>query len=130
MGDVYAKSSAVLACIGAQDESSIFIQDVLQSIDVVRDVPARREPWTDTDKERWNDWTRCRPMQFLRKLCQSYQHLTERPFWQWLWIVQELVGGGDQIRLLCGNSVLDWHRLRELGALLHYQWESDTRPFG
>lgn len=114
MGDIYAKSAKVVACIGPSDESSDYIRVALPKMDsLIHD--ASDEYWTEKRHED-SFWyplgTSSRST--IVELVRHWNMFSERPYFSRVWVVQELFGGRGRTIVLCGNDILSWDLLKHL----------------
>lgn len=127
MGDIYAKATNVLACIGPAEHSSDTIRDALKNLDAaLRDLP---EAWWDAlDSEWWE------PPQdeatAVKRLAEQFNKFCDRPYFRRVWIVQELFEGKGRNVILCGSYQLDLDKLRDLESRLYKYFRAWTeRPY-
>jgi hypothetical protein len=116
MGDIYAKATNVLACIGPADDSSNAIRDALKNLDaVLRDLP---EDWWDAlDSEWWEPPED--EANTVRQISTQFNKVCDRSYFSRVWIVQELFEGRGRTVLLCGSYQLDLDKLRDLSTRLY-----------
>jgi hypothetical protein len=48
----------------------------------------------------------------------ALQHLMDRPYWFWLWIIQEVIMGSTATWIRCGKATIDWTTF----VLQEYLW--------
>ncbi|KAK4216947.1 heterokaryon incompatibility protein-domain-containing protein [Rhypophila decipiens] len=57
----------------------------------------------------------------------ALNHLTIRPYWERLWIVQELALGGSRSEIFCGKTTISWTTFCHGMEVFHlYMWEVKT----
>ncbi|KAK1829464.1 HET-domain-containing protein [Podospora conica] len=57
----------------------------------------------------------------------ALNHLTARPFWSRLWIIQELALGSSRARIFCGSTSINWRRFCQGLEVLHlYLWTAKS----
>ena len=117
MGDVYAKSAEVLACIGAPDESSDYVYDILPRMDeILHDVPDGWYQGECRDYEWFPSATSSQAA--IVELLEHANKLSQRPYFSRVWIVQELFGGLGRTTVLCGTRSCDVDALLDLHVRL------------
>ena len=123
MGDIYAKASAVLACIGPADESSEYISKALGNLDdLISDVP---DDWWDGHNidHVWFPTTASENTSL--ELLEHWNRFCDRPYFSRVWVVQEMFGGLDRTMILCGREVLSWDQLVDL----HHRMNACFNPY-
>jgi hypothetical protein len=114
MGEIYAKATRVLACIGPADACSDIVLGAASNIDaVIQELPLS---WFDEmDMRLWDPpQDETSTVQFLN----TFLDFSERPYFNRVWIVQELFGGRGRTTILCGRDRLDWFDLAEIARRL------------
>ncbi|KAI5365744.1 hypothetical protein J4E82_011207 [Alternaria postmessia] len=99
MKDIYSASWSVVAWLGEATANSG------AGLQLVKDLAAFREAGCELELER-----RLRDdPRFLGGTCWlGLQQIVNREYWSRLWIIQEIVMGGTNVRLRCGASTIDW----------------------
>jgi hypothetical protein len=119
MGDIYAKATRVLACVGPADDSSNGVRDALTNLDaMVQDLP--KEWWDIMDLELW------RPPQdeaTTVRLLEQFNDFVNRPYYSRVWIIQELFCGQHRTVILCGSYQLNLDTLVDLSIRLNMVFE-------
>jgi hypothetical protein len=111
MFEIYSKAAQVLACIGPSDwHSDITIQAMDHLDAVVQDLP--RE-WLEKPLN-MDFWDPPLDEAAAAQLYDHYQEFCMRPYFTRVWVVQELAGGRNRTKLLCGQEISDWSDLDEL----------------
>jgi hypothetical protein len=122
MGEIYAKATRVLACIGPADACSDIVLGAASNIDaVIQELPLS---WFDEmDMRLWDPpQDETSTVRFLN----TFLEFSERPYFNRVWIVQELFGGRGRTTILCGRDRLDWFDLAEIAhrlTLIFGIWE-------
>ncbi|GAB7334906.1 hypothetical protein MBLNU13_g06794t2 [Cladosporium sp. NU13] len=143
MGGIYRLSSRVLACIGPSDEASDIVAQATQDPDsfVQASLPEWGEPF-----EAWIPQHFWRPPYWNPPMDEAstgmfFDHFRAfkcRPYFNRVWIIQELSGGKGCTTVLCGRYKIDWIALSALSKRIStismndapYRFESATPPDG
>lgn len=107
MGEVYRRATAVFACIGRHADDSKFVFDLVNSLDLNDFIAVPSFP----DVERFEILQRVIERQGIddpkfERTFRSLSSLAERPYWDRLWIAQELYLSRLTIVLCGADSVL------------------------
>lgn len=102
MGSVYQRARQVVCWLGNEsDDSSRAIEHVLQAA----------EAWAESDCDRWSFSLHNRQDLLLPEGWLALFHLMNRPYWNRVWIKQELAMGKPDTALLCGQKAIAWGQL-------------------
>lgn len=97
MGEIYHSASRVTAFLGPAQDGSTSVFQFIRALDRQEDRKrAKREPELPDDLK-WD-----------KNLLVALYHLTKRPWFQRLWIRQEIALGYENARLMCGRHFLYW----------------------
>ena len=105
MAMIYNRASEVLLCVGAHEDESeaVFEFGALDEVEKFNDSDGRGaecQEWISKNHERY-----C-----LARLCQAMSAFISRPYWNRMWIVQEIVLATKR-QVLCGKDALSWTQL-------------------
>ncbi|KAH7024411.1 heterokaryon incompatibility protein-domain-containing protein [Microdochium trichocladiopsis] len=118
MGDIYAKASSVLACIGPSDAASDFV------IKFAKDIDARLADLKEEESRgrviREDGTSPLLPglWRRLSELSRHWASFTARPYFGRLWVMQELHEGSGRTTVLCGTTPVEWDEIRIMHARL------------
>lgn len=122
MGDIYARAAQVVACIGPSDVASETLLKAAQEL---------RQFWSEVNPMNYNEsaeahfWERFAYTEDSKQELKAMRELfCDRPYFQRVWIVQELHEGAGRTVALCGLESLPWTVLMDFG-----NWNSKTFGF-
>jgi hypothetical protein len=98
MGALYAAASEVLACIGPGAEDVEFLAQF---------DPLQNDRWASSQTNDFIDFILSNGDDFYSRFLDAYWALNCRPYWNRVWIGQELAKAKAR-RVLCGRSFLSW----------------------
>ncbi|KAH8653511.1 heterokaryon incompatibility protein-domain-containing protein [Xylariales sp. PMI_506] len=126
MGDIYRKADRVLSYLGEEDGLSDYI---LELMDGIGEVVKRAESLAPVT------------LNFFRALrsdiAVALTRLLMRPYFSRIWIVQEIVLGGDRSIAICGKRRFSWTSILRCGNMLKagmslttWNWDTKLSPTG
>ena len=125
MGDIYAKATKVLACVGPANDSSDAIRNVLANLDAfVQRLPIE---WLDSEVPAL--WRPPQDEATTVRLLQQLNEFANRLYFTRVWIIQELFCGRGRIIVLCGSYQLDWDTLQDLNLRLQVVFLTGDQPY-
>ena len=106
MKQIYHHADCVSVWLGQHSNGSENIMDMIRAIDVSRRAgsPDRRGPWMPSP-------------QVLRNNAASLRAFFQRPYWQRVWIIQEIASASN-ITIFCGVNLAQWRGLELLLPLV------------
>lgn len=105
MGDTYAKSGEVFACVGPSEKRSEAIAKSLPIMDdLIHELVEYGYDWRHTDCEWYPPETSSSAV--LLEVLEHFDRSTRRSYFSRVWIVQELFGGLNSTTVLCESDVL------------------------
>jgi hypothetical protein len=140
MQRIYSKADTVTAWLGPEADSSNLAMNLLtrigESVDV--DMYTKRvtkraaSPWL-TKSAMDNGYTTllldCNfPIPWDGPEAQALEALFNRPWFERLWIRQEVILGGERTALLCGGSSIMWSTFRKAAYVLSEKRVEDAHP--
>ena len=106
MGDIYAKAFRVLIWLGeAEADTGLAFSYLHRWSDVGREIIGKGEKNIMLRPSEL--FQQLDPMLFDRSVCKAFRHLFKRPWWQRIWVIQEVLLAKDA-RLLCGEQQCAW----------------------
>ena len=140
MQRIYSEADIVTAWLGHEAENSNLAMNLLTRIgesadvdlDTSRVTKRAASPWL-TKSPTDNGYTtllldRNFPIPWDGPEAQALEALFNRPWFERLWIRQEVILGGERTLLLCGGSSITWPTFRKAAFLLADKRVDDTHP--
>ena len=115
MRDIYSTSWSVVGFLGPEGDGSDKAINLLEVI---------AECFNDKEKcEAMRDLLEKEPRYFERGSWLALNKFTLRPYWERLWIVQEVALGGERTTMFCGSRRIDWTILcHGIEVIFKYLW--------
>lgn len=143
MAEIYSSASLVLAWLGpAADESDLAL-NLLTHISTVVNVDRSSLEISRVEPQRRPGGAAAGPgfLMYLDMLvdpnfpipwdgpeAQAIEKLFFRPWFERLWIRQEVILGGDRAVLQCGRSSIMWDDFRKAAMVIHKKAKDDKHP--
>ena len=119
MGDIFARAKHVLAYIGSHYDDSEF---AMRMVAASEEYSSERglTPGSEPRRERSdNDWLATLSSTDVRRFTQAMAALTRRPYFQRVWIVQELLVA-QSVSICCGDQRQSWQAYISIMMRLHH----------
>ena len=139
MAEIYSSAGQVLAWLGPPTHDSDYAMAMLQRIGDSIDVN-----WTSLEiRSKDSQWTRESSMasMYFRLLLdltfklpwdgqesQAFESLFNRPWFERLWIRQEITLGAERAILICGRSSIPWSAFRKAAIFLNKKVKDPSHP--
>lgn len=124
MGSIYERANRVVACVGAHADDSQYLVDRISKLDQSDLFMARSIPGAAAVARHVTRHIEETLDAQYRRFTTALWHFCQRPYWNRLWIVQELFLGA-QVMLVCGeHTLLEAH----LAVLAEATLEPLTQP--
>jgi len=122
MGSIYNYATRVVAWLGESTNDSEIamsaLRDLGSTIEATRDRVTMPSP--DNPDERWHPNTK---LPYDDKLWQSIYSLLSRPWFQRVWVMQEIQLSNPESIVMCGHESISWYLLRRsIICLRHKQY--------
>ena len=120
MGDIYAKATQVLACIGDHAGDSEFLFEKLRETALIGydcDDCSGETFFCSSCQPPWENWTLSLGRASLLRLCKALERFDERAYWTRVWIIQE-VAKATSLTIVCGDDIVSWNALSNLEQFL------------
>jgi len=139
MGEIYASASGVYAWLGPPSEDSNLAMNLLYRIgesvgldDNSYEIRPRESAFTRASamSKGYTDLL-CDlrfPIPWDGPEAQALERLFYRPWFERLWIRQEITLGGDRAGLVCGGSSIEWSVFRKAAVLLNQKIKDHNHP--
>lgn len=114
MGVLYGMASRVLACVGLADANS----DILCSVLEDPDAALQNVPLHESYPYSMDIWAAVKDEASTVTICNAFTEFSHRPYFNRVWIIQELYGGGNRTSFLCGQHQIDCADLKDIGIRL------------
>jgi hypothetical protein len=111
MADIFSKAARVLVWLGPESDDSLLAIDCLEK--VASKVKVNWEKLTmtaTTDEAHWTDLAIEMPLENVQ--LHAINHLIQRPWFERLWIRQEVLLASGDIQVMCGGRSILWEVIR------------------
>ncbi|KAK4500009.1 hypothetical protein PRZ48_008195 [Zasmidium cellare] len=121
MAEIYAAAKCVLVGVGQEEDGSELIAKFTAEVSRMGDrAPQmkRIRKWKlPTSQGDWPAWEASVDSIDRELMFRAYPQFAQRPYWNRLWIVQE-IAAARSIEILCGEVVISWNALIKLTVML------------
>lgn len=117
IGEIFAKATEVLACIGRHRDNSELVLWAAREIADFGIACNHAEFLCHDCGLPWTRWVLSLGLDSLQALSIATQKFGERDYWGRVWIVQE-VSRASSLSFLCGDDILPWKPLSDLKTFL------------
>lgn len=115
MRDIYARARTIVVWLGKGDEDSHKALGLIQSLskryDILEDPALATSPF------------RPRPIHFDQGTLKHLYRFFNSPYWQRLWIIQELAMGTNDTPIVCGEGLIRWGEVYRAAKLITGSWK-------
>ncbi|KAF2191187.1 HET-domain-containing protein [Zopfia rhizophila CBS 207.26] len=118
MKRIYETAKSIVVYLGCELENFDTLQNLMNQL-------GRASQTGKSTLEFINPWHR--GLDAFQKAARSIYDLLSRPYWQRLWIIQELAMGDDNTRVLCGDTRLRWGAIWRIAGALAEGFASTRR---
>lgn len=130
MGQIYENAAVVIACVGPHDEESMALLKACGELEMFTPIEPTKDGEAElflrirTDGERASrivqkrqQWVTSLSLETIWHTYNAFQAFLSRPYWDRVWIVQELYVS-RQVEFLVGDSSLSWASLMWMSSAM------------
>jgi hypothetical protein len=116
MRDIYQQAFVVAAWLGAEEEGS---DKAIELLTVFANYNQGVQEQTDAFIENFRADPNFGPTGYWKALCDFLC----RPYWDRLWIIQEIALSNGMLAVQCGRQMIPWHMLRSAVQLIDREFD-------